>query len=1144
VQLGFPAEVLDQAPEAIAVLTRQGRCRYVNAAAERLLGRARYALLGHAPWEALESLAGGPLHQALERVAATGQAESFEYLHAPSQQWLDVRVYATAEALWLVAADVTGRKAATLQQQAANARLRVLAEASRALSAAKLDVDEVLRTVTRQVVAHLADSCSLALVSENGQWLDPVAHDDAVPEYRAAYAEMTARSRIRMGEGVTGRAAQSGQPLLLPRVSREQLAQAVKPEYRQLLLPSESYSILVVPLSITGRVIGTLQCARRSPRPAFDGEDEQLLRELADRAAFAIANARLHAQALTQARVLDSMAEGVCATGEDGIIRYTNPAMDRMFGYAPGELVGRHVTALNTYPPEENARRVGAMMDELNARGEWAGEWSNVRKDGTAFVTRGRVTQVELGEGRHWVSVQQDVTAQLRAEAERAALLEAERQARAHAERTAGFALRLQQVTRLLGQALSGPQAAEALLEQGVAALEAANGGIWLLDAASERLELKHSRGYSAEGARDFASFPVDAPLPVAEVVRRGESIWLRNWNEYAARTPAAGELGSGRRHRQGMAFAALPLRVEGRVIGAVAFGFQGERGFEDFERWFVEILTQHAAQALDRARLFEAQFVTRGRLEAIVSSSPAAIILLELDGTVRLWNAAAERIFGWTEAEVLGQLNPIVPSAGWEAFLDALRRMAQGETLGGLELRRRTKERGVIDVSVHAAPVRMPDGRIQCLSVVTDITERKRAEARTHFLAEASTLLSSSLDYERTLYAVAHVAVPVLADWCTVHLLDTDGRVRSVAAAHLNPARTEQALDFHRRYPVDLKAQGGIGKVLRTGEPELVKHLPEALIHATIPDSERREAALALGIRSLVSVPLRSRGRVIGALTLVYADSDRRYTEADLRLAEELALRASTAIDNATLYLEAREAVEARDIFLGVASHELNTPLTSLKLQLQGLQRTLQSQAPDALPRQGLDAKFQSTQRQLSRLASLVRELLDVSRITAGKLKLEPEDMDLAALVREVASRATEDAARAGSELRLSVPETVPGSWDRLRMDQVLQNLLSNALKYGHGQPVDVALEAGADTVTLRVTDRGLGIAPEDQPRLFQKFQRVASERHYSGFGLGLWIVKQVLDAMGGTIQVESAPGQGATFTVSLPRGGAAPTA
>lgn len=613
------------------------------------------------------------------------------------------------------------------------------------------------------------------------------------------------------------------------------------------------------------------------------------------------------------------------------------------------------------------------------------------------------------------------------------ALLEAEREARARAERTVEYARRLQEVTRLLGQALSGKEVAGAVLEVGVAALGAANAAIWLLDGTGQRLELMESRGYAPSTLDAFGGFSVDAPVPVAESVRRGEPVWLRSWAEYAARVPASEAWSHGVRWREAMAAACLPLRVEGRAIGGVSFGFHGARAFEDVERWFLEILTQHAAQALERVRLFEAQRA--------------------------------------------------------------------------------------------------------------DLAVRQRAEARTRFLAEASVLLSSSLDYEKTLTAVARVAVPTLADWCAFDMPGADGQVRRVVVAHQDPERVRVAMEFHARYPPLLSEDSGIGKVLRTGEPEFMEAFDRALLDATVPDPAHREAILALGIRSLICVPLRSRGRVIAALSLVYADSDRRYTVADVHLAEELALRAATAIDNATLYREAREAIAARDTFLGVASHELNTPLTSLTLHLQGLQRAVAQLPLDGLPaRESVDAKLQSARRQVTRLASLVRELLDVSRITEGRLKLEPEPMDLAALVREVAARAAEDAARAGCELRLRVPDSVAWVGDRLRLDQVVQNLLSNALKYGHGQPVDVELEAGADAATLRVRDRGIGFAPEERALLFQKFQRLASERHYSGFGLGLWIVKQVVDALGGRIDVDGAPGRGAVFTVVLPRGVKAP--
>jgi signal transduction histidine kinase len=275
----------------------------------------------------------------------------------------------------------------------------------------------------------------------------------------------------------------------------------------------------------------------------------------------------------------------------------------------------------------------------------------------------------------------------------------------------------------------------------------------------------------------------------------------------------------------------------------------------------------------------------------------------------------------------------------------------------------------------------------------------------------------------------------------------------------------------------------------------------------------------------------------VLGALTLVYADSNRRYSEADLAVAEELGRRAAMSLDNALLYGQAQEAISARDSFLSIASHELNTPLTSIRLNFQTLQRALMKLPSEAAGPVRADSKFQAIERQLVRLSNLVVELLDVSRITSGRLKLEPEPLDFAALVQETVARCADEANRNGCVVQVNAPEPIAGCWDRMRLDQVATNLLSNAIKYGHGKPIVITARQKGEIAELTVQDFGIGIAPEDQDRLFQRFERIASERNYSGWGLGLWIVRQVLDAMGGSIQVDSQPGAGSTFIVKLPR-------
>ncbi|MFP2963648.1 CHASE domain-containing protein [Myxococcus sp. 1LA] len=233
----------------------------------------------------------------------------------------------------------------------------------------------------------------------------------------------------------------------------------------------------------------------------------------------------------------------------------------------------------------------------------------------------------------------------------------------------------------------------------------------------------------------------------------------------------------------------------------------------------------------------------------------------------------------------------------------------------------------------------------------------------------------------------------------------------------------------------------------------------------------------------------------------------------------------------------EARAAVQVRDDFLSIAAHELRTPLTNLKLQLQLLYRQLRGEGP--VDAEKLAQRVQSSERQTSRLANLVDSLLDVSRLARGRLELDLEPVDLDELVREAVRRFESEAQAAGATVTVVSPGPVTGRWDRLRLEQVLTNLLSNALKYGQGAPVDVRLRADGTHATLEVEDHGIGLPPEDALRIFGRFERAVSSRHYGGLGLGLFITHQLVEALGGRISVASTLGQGATFTVVLPLNG-----
>jgi PAS domain S-box-containing protein len=229
------------------------------------------------------------------------------------------------------------------------------------------------------------------------------------------------------------------------------------------------------------------------------------------------------------------------------------------------------------------------------------------------------------------------------------------------------------------------------------------------------------------------------------------------------------------------------------------------------------------------------------------------------------------------------------------------------------------------------------------------------------------------------------------------------------------------------------------------------------------------------------------------------------------------------------------RDAIVVRDDFLSVASHELRTPLTSLKLEVANLLRLTRRGALNADGR--LVQRVEKIDTQAARLHRLIDELLDVSRIASGHLELELEEVDLAEVAKDVGLRFAEEAARLGCSLTVRAPVSTVGYWDRNRLDQVVTNLISNAIKYGNGKPIEVIVEHTDERALLVVRDNGVGIPPDDHARIFGRFERAVSSRNYGGIGLGLWIVKQIVDALGGSVVVDSRPGLGSTFTTQLPR-------
>nr|BDT37465.1 ATP-binding protein [Myxococcus sp. MH1] len=303
---------------------------------------------------------------------------------------------------------------------------------------------------------------------------------------------------------------------------------------------------------------------------------------------------------------------------------------------------------------------------------------------------------------------------------------------------------------------------------------------------------------------------------------------------------------------------------------------------------------------------------------------------------------------------------------------------------------------------------------------------------------------------------------------------------------------------------------------------------------------SESMELA---GVRSLLCAPLQVRGKTVACVLATHRQVGALFGEVEERLTEFVTVLAGTALENAENFEAEQEAVRRRDDFLSIAAHELKTPLTSLQLHIQGLQAQVRASGDAGLSPRKLSTKLESASAQTQRLGRLVNDLLDISRLAQGQLHIKLSEVDLVALVQGQLERSREALVRAECPVRLDarVPR-LTGSWDAMRLEQVVGNLLSNAMKYGAGKPIEITLgEEKGGQALLRVRDSGIGIADEDRARIFGRFERAVSVRHYGGFGLGLWIVREIVQALGGAIAVESTPGEGSTFTVTLPRAGPA---
>ncbi len=596
----------------------------------------------------------------------------------------------------------------------------------------------------------------------------------------------------------------------------------------------------------------------------------------------------------------------------------------------------------------------------------------------------------------------------------------------------------------------------------------------------------------------------------------------------------------------------------------------------------------QEREQLLERERRARSQAeAAQQQLATIVDTSPVGLALLDAEQRFIAINEALAEINGLPREHHLGKSVPELFSTVDPAIVEVIRQIyATGNPVISPNLPINAPghdDRRPGYYNVYYLPTVDSNHQVESLlAYVVDVTERVKLEQTQQFLSEASAVLASSLDYQTTLEQVAQLTVPTLADWCTVHIIAEADRIDQIAIAHIDPAKVAWAYELREKYPLDANAAHGAAFTLRTGQSDFVPDIPDELLVQAAHDPEHLEILRQVGFRSFMCVPLRIQTRIIGVISFIFAESGRQYTAADLQLAEELAQRASLAIENAQLYQAAQQdrakaeaANRIKDEFLAVLSHELRSPLNPIL----GWTRLLRNQQLDSTK---TEQALETIERNARLQAQLIEDLLDVSRILQGKMTLNIAPVDLAATIN--AALETVHLAAEAKHIQIQTGlSPISGSvlGDANRLQQVLWNLLSNAVKFtSAGGRVEISLSVASsysafvnttgqtindngqmtndkeqktndkeqitndkEQITnyaqITVTDTGKGIDPEFLPHVFDYFRQEdgTTTRRFGGLGLGLAIVRQLVELHGGIVWAES-PGLnlGATFTIWLP--------
>ncbi|MEO8336111.1 MAG: ATP-binding protein [bacterium] len=590
-----------------------------------------------------------------------------------------------------------------------------------------------------------------------------------------------------------------------------------------------------------------------------------------------------------------------------------------------------------------------------------------------------------------------------------------------------------------------------------------------------------------------------------------------------------------------------VPVFVEGEWWGVL--GFTDDDDDREWEQAELDALSAAAATlggAIFRHRTEDRLQESEERFRQLSDAAAEGVVIHDR-GVVLAANQSLARMFGYEMDEMIGQnFLDILPSA--ESRGDIIRHM-RTDSDERYEVSGHRKDGSLIIVELTGRSMMFGGKRVR-VGTINDITRRKQgedasrrlieeqarraaaesAEQRASFLAEASRILGASFDYQTTLSTLARLAVPHFADYCTVDMVNDVGGLDRVGVAHVDASKEALLRRLAGDYEIFVDHETHVARLM-TGESVLLSEIVDTMLMPAEVDAEAADIIAQLRPRSMIAVPLSVGGKVSGGLVLCWSVSDKRYSPDDLPLIEELARRASLAVDNARLFHEATQATRARDEMLSVVAHDLRNPLNTIFMGSSSMIDDIVD------PNSTLGRTARIVKRASERMNRLIQDLLDVRRTESGTLSIDAKDESVDAMMSEAMEMLKPLATAAALELHVEVDDRVSTIFaDSARLLQVLSNLVGNAIKFTpRGGSITVRAEPLGDEVRFVVSDTGPGIPPDQLPHIFGRFWQ-ANRKDRRGIGLGLAIAKGIVEVHGGRIWVESTLGAGSNFYFTVP--------